>query len=186
VPASVRECPICGYDWPAPEAEEAEDRKEGSAPEDKEPLADFVMTEVDLLRSSPFRWESFFDERVVIANGIDAWAAVVNFRGRWVAVAGARMVGMRIVADSSDRLMAMAGADEFMREHGDDDTARKSKSWLRSPPSEKQLQYLGVNPLQAMGMNRYRASCAIQWQMMEKAIRNKLMRLAVPAEAIAA
>lgn len=187
LPSEVRECAICGFEFPWVTEEEAEDEPatEGSAPREVETLHDFVMTEIELIAKSPFRWESFFDDRVVVANGLDAWATVVNFRGRWVAVGGSREVGMRVVADRSDRLVAMASADDFMRDYGDAKTARKSKSWLKSQPTDKQLGYLGVDRMAAVGMNRYRASCAVTWKSMERGIKNKLLRLTPPQGAMA-
>jgi DNA repair protein RadD len=184
VPAAVIECPICGHEWPRPDTEEDSD-SEGSATREDRVLEDFVMTEVDLLAKSPFRWEGLFDGAVTITTGFSAWAAAVLFRGRWVAVCGSRFIGMKVVADSHDRLMAMAAADDFMREHEDADAVRKTKRWLSLPPTDKQVNKLGLNPMSAMGWTRYRASCAIQWTVMEGAIKNKLMRLAPPQGAMA-
>ena len=178
IPAAAAECAICGYEWPAPEDSGDANDPVGEAPE-KElvPLEDFVMTEFDLMAKSPFRWEDFFNGAVTVANALDAWAVVINFRGRWVAVGGADTLGMRVIVDSGDRLLALSSADDFLREHGDDKTARKSKRWVTSPPSDKQLQFLGVAPMAAIGLNRYRASCAITWKKMERAIKARLLRL---------
>lgn len=182
VPSSVHECPICGYDWPRPESEDVEkDTGTGSAPDDSEPLADFVMTELDLMAKSPFKWEDFFDGVVTVANALDAWAVVVNFKGRWVGVGGSGEIGMRLIVDNADRLMALSRADDFLREYGDSKTARKSKRWVSSAPSDKQLQYLGISPMASMGISRYRASCAITWKKMERAIKNKLTQMPVVA-----
>ena len=187
VPDAVGECPICGWEWPRLEdsGDSDDPAGEGSAPDLSEDLEDFVLTEIDLMKQSPFRWEDFFDARVTIANGLDAWVACVLFRGRWVAVGGSKETGVRIVADHAERVMCLAHADDFLREHGSSDGARKSKRWLRLPATDKQLDFLGLPPMAGMGMNRYRASCAIQWTIMERAIKNKLMRQA-PREEIAA
>ena len=182
IPAASDECPICGYEWPRPEdSGDDDDRDGGEAPEKEEiPLEDFVLTEIDLLAKSPFRWEDFYNGKVTVANALDAWAAVIHFRGRWVAVCGAGAVGVRVVVDSDDRLLAMSGADDFLREYGDDKTARKSKRWITSPPSDKQLQFLGLSPMAGVGLSRYRASCAITWKRMERSIKAKLLRMGEP------
>lgn len=181
IPAVVNECPICGFEWPQPEDTGDNNDPAGEAPDKEEiPLEDFVLTEVDLLAKSPFRWEDFFAGKVTVANALDAWAAVLHFRGRWVAVGGAGEVGMRVLVDADDRLLAMSRADDFLREYGDDKTARKSKRWINSPPSDKQLQYLGLSKMAGIGLSRYRASCAITWKKMERAIQSKLMGMECP------
>lgn len=176
VPAAVAECPICGFEWPY-EAPDKEPSADGSPEREETPLEDFVMTEIELIAKSPFRWEDFFDGRVTVADAIDAWASVINYRGRWVAVCGSKTEGMKIVAENADRLVALSAADDFLRAYGDDKTARKSKRWLSSPPTEKQLAYLGVSAMGAMGMSRYRASCAITWKKMERGIGSRLQRV---------
>jgi superfamily II DNA or RNA helicase len=187
VPSAVAECPICGFEWPRDICEAVpEDQPEGSADEEEEELADFVLTEIELFAKSPFKWEEFFNSVVVVANALNAWAVVVRFQGRWVAVGGAGEVGLRLLADNDDRLLSLAAADDFLRDFGDVTTARKSKQWISASPSDKQMQFLGLTPMTAIGISRYRASCAIQWKIMERAIKNKLLQLPLPAGARAA
>jgi DNA repair protein RadD len=68
----------------------------------------------------------------------------------------------------------MAAADDFLREHGDADSANKAKRWISQPPSDKQLAMLRLQPMHALGMTRYRATCLIQWKLSERAIRRIL------------
>jgi hypothetical protein len=150
------------------------------------PLAQFVMTEIDLFKSSPFKWEDFFGGKVTVANALDAWAAVILYQGRWWAVGGAAEIGLRLIVGNGDRIVSLSAADDFLRTYGDDDTARKSKRWISAAPTDKQLNFLGVGPMGAMGISRYRASCSITWQKMEKPIRNKLMQMRPPAMAMEA
>jgi DNA repair protein RadD len=180
IPAGVRECPICGYEFPRIGTEEAanDDESDGSPIDVTTPLVQFVMTEIELFEQSPFKWEDFFDGRVTIANGFDAWATAVHFRGRWVAVCGAKEVGIRVVANTTERIVALQRADDFMREHGDDKGAKKSKQWLTAAPTIKQLENLGLGAMGAMGLSRYRASCALQWKFMERSIQKRLMGMA--------
>ncbi|MEW6248940.1 MAG: DEAD/DEAH box helicase, partial [Nitrospirota bacterium] len=48
VPLGCRECPLCGFEWTRDETEQAD------------ALDDFVMTEIDLLKRSNFRWCDLF------------------------------------------------------------------------------------------------------------------------------
>lgn len=172
IPANVRECPVCGEIINEPDAD--------GRGEEREALVEFALTEIELIEASPFRWEPFFDGAVTIANGLTAWAAVLNYNGRWLSVCGDEAAGTPpvIVADEADKVLALSSADDFLREHGDRSNARKSRSWLSMPPSDKQLNILGIAPLTpaAFSMNRYRASCALTWRFCEGRIRSAVER----------
>ena len=59
VPLSSRECPLCGYEF---------------GKQDKEVLEDFIMTEVDLMDRSPYRWVDLFDNgRCMSASGFNGF-----------------------------------------------------------------------------------------------------------------
>lgn len=176
LPGGVDHCAICGYVWPK-EPTEATEPVDDLAAADKarELLDSFVMTEIDLFDASPFKWEALFDGLVTVADGIEAWAMCVNYRGQWCAVGGGREVGMRLLAVEPERMIALATADDFLREHGDSEAAAKSKRWMTMPPSDKQLQILGIDPLGSMGLTRYRASCMLTWKFNEAGVRLKLM-----------
>lgn len=181
LPAQCRECAICGYAFPRdvetgqlttlpPEG----DGEGGGA--EKGVLSTFIMTEVDLLADSPFRYEALFDGAVSMAAAFDAWVCIVSYRGRWHAIGGSKASGMHHLADNGDRLLSMAAADDFMREHGDSETANKAKRWMSQPPSDKQCEMLRVSPMQAMGLTRYGAACLLQWKWNESAVRKILER----------
>jgi hypothetical protein len=168
IPSNVRECPVCGE-----VINLADPAQEGEGGE-REPLETFSMTEVELLDVSPFRWEGFFDGRVVIANGLTAWSALVNYGDLWIAVCGNENERFpTITARGHDKIAALASADDYMREHGDRSNARKSRSWLSLPPTDKQKELLGIQPMsmEAFQMNRYRASCALTWKFSEQRIK---------------
>lgn len=173
VPGSVYDCGICGYEWPRPPSKA---RGEGGGSDGPGELTDFVMTEIDLFEQSPFRWEDLFGGVVTMASALTAWACVLNYQGRWVAVGGAEEKGVAYLADSADRLMSLAAADDFLREYGDDKQAKKSKSWLSMPPTDKQRQALRLDMFSTV--SRYRASCMLQWQYSERVIRAKVMNTA--------
>ncbi|API60577.1 hypothetical protein BSL82_15840 [Tardibacter chloracetimidivorans] len=184
VPAQCAECPICGYEWPKPEPEEDEPTLLPAGDgEDAAPsvLHDFVMTEIDLLADSPFRYENLFDGLVCIATALDAWVAVVSYYGRWHALGGGRMIGVKYLADNSDRFVAMAAADDFLRIHGDSDVGNKAKRWMSQPCSDKQREHLGLSPFEAIGVTKYQAACRLEWKFNERLIRRLLensMRMA--------
>lgn len=180
VPYQMRDCAICGFEWPRDEngALVAPGVGGDDGPKTRDGLAEFVLTEVDLLASSPYRYETLFGGIVSMASALDAWAAVISYGGYWHAIGGGKDVGIVHLADNGDRLLSMAAADDFLREHGDADMANKAKRWLTQPPSDKQLAMLKLQPMQAMGMTRYGATCLIQWKFSEKAIRKVLERSA--------
>lgn len=175
VPAALFECPICGFEWPRSAVEQVEAARDGDAMNELGVLTDFVMTEVDLLEQSPYRWENLFDGLVMMACAFEAWACILFYHGHWVAIGGSKENGMHLLADNSDRLLSLAAADDFLREHGDDTTAGKQKSWLHQPATEKQLQHLGMPAMNGMGISRYRASCLLQWKFSERGIKQKVM-----------
>lgn len=161
IPAQTMLCPICGHVFEKEEEEVQE-------------LREFILTEVDILNMSPYRWEKLW-EPVSLANGMDAWAAVIAFNGRFHAVGCVEgNGGVHVLANAPTKIEALSVADDYLRAHGNTDAARKSKSWLSAPMSEKQMQILGVGPMEAMGTSRYRASCQITWRFNERAIRAKL------------
>ena len=87
VPLGCRECPLCGFVW------ENETTEEGDA------LADFVMTEIDLLKRSNFRWCDLFGcDDALMATGFNAWGGVFFLNGRWHAVGGGKDLHPRLLA----------------------------------------------------------------------------------------
>lgn len=178
VPAAVYDCGICGFEWPRPKTEPRAEGEGGSVEPGQ--LTEFVMTEVDLFEQSPFRWEDLFDGLVTIANGLTAWGCVLRYNGRWVALGAGddgngTNTGVQFLANAENRLMALSAADDFLREHGDDSNAKKTKSWMHLPPTEKQLKMLGLGVMGGLGVSRYRASCMQTWRFFERGIKSKVM-----------
>lgn len=171
VPQVARECALCGHVFEI----EPETPAGGGGAGEKEPLKDFVLTEIDLFKQSPFKWESLWDGVVLVATAFDAWAMAVFYQGQWQAIGGAREHGIKLL-HVGEKMMCLSVADDWMREHGDRDAAAKSKRWLHQPATDKQLQHLGVNPLQAVGMTRYQAACHLTWRFNERGVRSKLQQ----------
>lgn len=163
VPTRALECPMCGHEFAPPEKPEL--------PE----LERFEMTEVDLLRNSPFQWcPVASDDSIVMATGFEAWGGIVSRGGRWYAVGGAKNAPAKVL-QVGERLACLASADDWLRENETEDAAHKSRRWLRQPVTDKQLRYL---PPERRGgeLTRYEASCVLahafnRWRI-DRAIRS--------------
>jgi superfamily II DNA or RNA helicase len=102
VPLGCRECPLCGFEWTIDPAEQAE------------AMDDFVMTEIDLLKRSNFRWCDLFGcDDALMATGLQAWGGIFFLNGRWHAVGGGRSLPPRLLAVGARR-DCMAKADEWL------------------------------------------------------------------------
>ena len=176
VPAQTRDCPICGHEFPREEREPVDAEGAEEEKPERQALADFIMTEIDLLEDSPFRYESLFNGLAMVATALGAWVVVVSYHGRWVAFGGGKMIGMKMLANNLDRFVALAAADDFLRIHGDSDVGSKSKRWLSQPASPKQLELLGLDAMSGIGVTKYRAACLLQWKFSERILRNHLER----------
>ena len=164
IPAASLECPICAHQW--------EDRSEGlAATGDRGSLGDFVMSEIDLLKRSSFRWADLFgDDAALIANGFHAWGGIFFLDGRWHAVGGAKQQPPRLLT-VGERRVCLARADDWLNQNETDESAHKSKAWLNQPATEKQLQYLPEPHRRDYGLSRYQASALLTFQFNKGAIR---------------
>jgi len=162
VPLATRECPLCGYVWEGEEIDDAVD------------MGDFVMTEVDLLSRSAFRWcDLFADDAALMATGFDAWAGVFFLNGRWYGVGGGKEVATKLLA-LGERTVCLAAADDWLNDHESDDTAKKSKRWLNQAPTAQQLQYLPAAIRSDFSLTRYRASCLLSFYFNKRAIQQQV------------
>src|ERR687898_717615 len=97
------ECPLCGHIF------------EGAS--GAVPLDQFVMTEIDLLSHSSFRWVDLFgDDGALVANGFTAWGGVFFLNGRWHAVGGAKDNSPRLLA-IGERTVCLAPAGDWPKGH---------------------------------------------------------------------
>lgn len=193
VPSQVKDCPICGFEFPVEEDPEMKQCGECGADNfmnarvctscgapfgersEKSEISDFIMTELDLLNQSPFKWEEIFDGLVLVADAFSAWAMCVAYNGRWFALGGDKPTGVHLLGDTADRMLALVSADDFLRQRGDKDAANKSKRWLHEGASMKQLQLLGFNGIgNPAGLSKYQASCHLTWKFNERQVRAKL------------
>lgn len=159
VPLAVMQCPLCGHQW---------ERGSGGDPE---LLSDFIMSEIDLLKRSSFQWcDLFGDDAALMANGFHAWGGIFFMAGRWHAVGGKQRERAHLLA-IGERSVCLAAADDWLNEHETDESAHKSRSWLRQPPTDKQLAYLPQDRRGDYSLTRYQASALITFQFNRNAIK---------------
>jgi DNA repair protein RadD len=156
--ACIMVCPVCGYNFPPPV---------GST----EALEYFEMTEMQIIEMSPFRWENFFEGAVSIANGLVAWAGVICFGNMYYSLGG-QNGPVTLITRTQSKEIALAQADDYLRQHGDRTNSRKTRSWLKLPPTDSQKQHLGAT---MFGMSRYRASCSLTWKFNESKIKKAIL-----------
>jgi superfamily II DNA or RNA helicase len=163
VPLGCRECPLCGFEWIIDPAEQAE------------AMDDFVMTEIDLLKRSNFRWCDLFGcDDALMATGLQAWGGIFFLNGRWHAVGGGKDLLPRLLA-VGDRTVCMAKADDWLNENESLDTAHKTRRWLSEPPTEKQLRYLPQALRADFGLTRYQASALLAFQFNKSSIQRLVL-----------
>jgi len=158
IPLACTECPICGHLFP---------RAAGEAV----PLSNFMMSEIDLLNRSSFCWcDLFGDDAALVANGFNAWAGVFFLNGRWYGVGGLKQQSPRLIA-IGERTVCLAAADDWLNENETDESAHKSRGWLKLQPTEKQLALLPATWRQDYSLTRYHASALITFSFNRNAIR---------------
>lgn len=166
VPAGTRTCPGCGYEWLIEST--------------KEPVSDFIMSEIDILARSSFRWMDIFgDDMALIATGFSAWAGCFGWNGAWHSIGGIGGAGIKRETrylGVGTRLVAMALSDDWLNTHESDEAAHKSRYWLNAPATEKQLSVLGEASDGLMSsMSRYMAACKITFKFNRDRIQRLVM-----------
>ncbi len=161
IPLGCQECPLCGFVF---------DNIDDDG--DNVPLGDFVMSEIDLLKRSSFRWcDLFGDDAALMANGFSAWAGAFFLNGRWHAVGAAKGIEPRLLS-IGERMVCLAAADDWLNEHESDESAHKTRRWLSQPPTDRQLAYLPADYRHDFGLTRYQASALLSFQFNRAAIRS--------------
>ena len=168
IPQACRECPICGHVFPIRDGDGKEEAEE----------SDVVLTEVDIMKMSPFRWVDLFGSgKVMLASGFKAWVSTCSMDGeKWFSLGKLKGSDMRTLA-IGHKTQAMAAADDFLRMHEDSDAARKSKRWMKEPASVKQLELLeriGWNAKQDFGLQKYQGACLINFLLHKNHIERKM------------
>ena len=160
VPLGVPECPLCGIPV-------LDGRRRAEAVSS----GDFAMSEIDLLKRSSFQWcDLFGDDAALVANGFNAWGGAFFLNGRWYAVGGGRGNNPRLLG-IGERTICLAAADDWLNENETDESAHKTRSWLKQPPTEKQFAYLPAEYRQDFGLTRYQASALLTFRFNRTGIR---------------
>jgi len=160
VPLATTECPLCGHVWERADAGEIA------------PLGDFIMSEIDLLKRSSFRWcDLFGDDAALIASGFNAWGGVFLLNGRWYGIGGLQKQRPHLLA-VGERTICLAAANDWLNEHESDETAHKTRRWLNQPPTDRQLAFLPTEYRQDFGLTRYQASALLAFRFNRDAIRS--------------
>ena len=162
VPMACMECPLCGHIWDR-------QQKDGGV------LTDFIMSEIDLLKRSNFRWCDLFGcDDALMATGFNAWGGIFFLNGRWYAVGGGKDLQPHLLA-IGERTVCMAKADDWLNGNESADSAHKTRRWLNEPPTQKQLQYLPQAMRADFGMTRYQASALLSFQFNKSQIHRLVM-----------
>jgi DNA repair protein RadD len=131
LPVQARTCPLCGYEFKVELIEGYYDE-----------IAELKMIELELINQSPFRWVSLWDsEKILIANGFEAWACVASPDGEnYFAIGGKGkdIHGLGVFGKNG----AIGSADDFMRQNETSRNAKKAAGWQKDPATQKQLQVL--------------------------------------------
>jgi hypothetical protein len=85
-----------------------------------------------------------------------------------------------LAPDVGERTVCLAQADDWLNTHETDESAFKTRSWLRQPPTEKQLQYLPPECRHNFGLTRYRASALMTFGFNKRAILQLIDAAAAP------
>tara|TARA_R110000824_G_scaffold69216_1_gene178348 strand:+ start:587 stop:2263 length:1677 start_codon:yes stop_codon:yes gene_type:complete len=152
VPLSVRECPICGYEF--------------GKDKDTE-LKEFSMTEIDLIGRSPFRWMDLFGTgKCLSATGFNGFAMVADLGDLSCGIVK-RSGGRARMVSIGTKQQAIASADDFLREIEDSNSAKKGKRWLNDSISDKQREMLNKQGIEVSGFDfswtKYRAACYLNY-----------------------
>jgi superfamily II DNA or RNA helicase len=127
LPLPTKTCPLCGYEFRV----ELIDGVYNEA-------AELRLIEIELINKSPFRWTSLWgSEKLMLATGFEAWSAVCSPDGdAWHTIGGK---GRDVKAlGATNRLGAIATADDWMRAHETDRNAKKAARWMTDPATQKQ------------------------------------------------
>jgi len=174
VPLAVTVCPLCGHAFATGGGGEAE------------PLSEFIMSEIDLLKRSSFQWcDLFGDDAALMANGFNAWSGAFFLNGDWHAVGGGKGLPTKLLA-VGERLVTLAGADDWLNQHETDESAHKSRRWLREGPTDRQLAFLPPTQRADLSLTRYQASALLSFQFNKAAIRRLILNANAVAMPVAA
>lgn len=171
LPAQTRVCPLCGFQF------------ERQGADGEEGVVRVELTEMEILNASPFRYVDLFGSgRAMIAKGFEAWAGIFSPDGdTWHALGKTKAERKLHRIAASERLQAMAAADDFLRTYETDGAAKKTKRWLDEPATMKQVEMLArmgyaieQDLLGASNFTKYSAACHYEFQLCRNLIERAL------------
>ena len=159
VPAGVRVCPFCGYEFPPPE-------EEGT-----QVLEQVEMSEVEILGRSMWRYIDLFGSgRCFLASGFEACAGVFSKDDDiWYAIGRQKRHRVRCVL-VGERTQALAAADDFLREHETETASRKFCRWLNDPATDAQMAQLARFGYRNVPLSKYEAGAHLSFRFGQKDI----------------
>ena len=172
LPGDTDICPMCGENLVPVQliGEGGGEDEEFKRPE----LKSFVMSEIDLLARSSFEWVDVKgDGTSLMASGMIAWAGVFHDGVQSYAVGGAKGKRVKLLG-VGENMVCLAAADDWLNTNETDESAHKTKGWLREPPSEKQFYYLPPECRLNYNLTRYQASAMLSLQFNSNAIRTQI------------
>ena len=90
-----------------------------------------MMTEIDLLKRSSFAWVDLYGtDDALMATGFAAWGGIFWLDGVWYAIGGAKGERPHLLG-VGERTVCLAQADDWLNTHETDESAFKTRSWLR-------------------------------------------------------
>jgi len=158
VPAGVRECPFCGYEFPPPEEDATQ------------VLEKVELSEVDILGRSMWRYVDLFGTgRCFLASGFEAWAGIFSKDDdTWYAIGRKKRCRVSCVM-VGERTQALAAADDFLRTWESEPASRKFCRWLNEPCTDAQMAQLsrfGYGP----GLSKYEAGAHLSFRFGQRDI----------------
>jgi superfamily II DNA or RNA helicase len=145
IPKVATECPLCGLDLTVVFEPEGTEPKKA-----KRVIADFTMSEIDLLERSNFSWTDLkMGNGAMLAAGFNSWCCVFRQDDIWIAIGGDAKktseedyhIPTKVIYKGG-KLECIAAANDFLCRFEDESTAKKTASWRDYPPSENQLKWL--------------------------------------------
>jgi hypothetical protein len=159
-PAQTRTCPICGYEFKV-------DLDQYGFYDEAQELR---LVEIELINKSPFRWVSLWDsENILITNGFNSWACVCSQDGEnWFSIGG--IGGKAQLLGASNRMGAIASADDFMRANETNGNAKKAARWMNDPATQRQVEMVGRLGFGGAIMNKAQAGAYITFGFNRRSI----------------
>lgn len=156
IPISSPQCDLCGYEWPKVMGETKEKEDEKST------ISDFVLSEIDLLERSSFKWcDLFGDDMALMALGFHAWGGAFCWKHIWYGLGGGKEQPTTLLA-IGERSVCLAAADDWLNTYETSESAHKSKRWLSQLATDKQRQFL-PHFQNDYGLTKYHASALINF-----------------------